>query len=293
MSLRISALLPDRSDRRQVMCVEHLQPFQHGAQQPGDRNQLAGNRRGQSDAVELIVAAGEQAAHFRRADAARLPVRGVEPEIVPQDHSARLEHPQHLTRHVALHAVIQDRGVNGVLQRQVEGTGLVREVLPIGAGQRQVRQPPVRFPKAVRQQISPVQAGRGCPISQIFQQHPASPTANFQHVSSSQRVVSPSTQQAQNLALALLVDEQIGRVEKGVDVAARQTPLAVGVFEAQAGQVVTWRVRHRGSDFPFVSYNLFVQGFSYAETGNLSQRIYQRFHRADQSLVFRFYQHSQ
>ncbi len=65
------------------MRIEDFQAFQKQAQTPRDGSQFAGDGRREGDAMKFITAIGEEAFDLCRADAARLRVGGVEPEIVP------------------------------------------------------------------------------------------------------------------------------------------------------------------------------------------------------------------
>ena len=74
-------------------------------------------------------------------------------------------------------------------------------------------------------------------IAEIFQQHPTAPTAHFQDATLIQGIEPESAQGLERHALTLLRHEKMSCVEERVDVAARQTALAVGVFSAQAVEV--------------------------------------------------------
>jgi len=117
------------------MAVENAQFFQRQRQTPRERRQAACQRRGQGDAFEVERAAWEQVLDFLRADAARLRVGGVPPEIVPQDQALRLCDPEHFTSDVAFQVVVEDGRKNGKLHRNVETVRCIGQVLPICTGE--------------------------------------------------------------------------------------------------------------------------------------------------------------
>ena len=65
------------------MGVEDLQVFQEQRQHPGNWHNTPRNGRRESNAMKFITTIREQALDLSRADAARLRVGGVEPEVVP------------------------------------------------------------------------------------------------------------------------------------------------------------------------------------------------------------------
>lgn len=74
------------------MGVEDFQAFEEVTQSPGDGREFAGDGRGEGDLAEFAAAVGKQLFDLRRADAARLRVDGVEPEVVGEDEVIRLVH---------------------------------------------------------------------------------------------------------------------------------------------------------------------------------------------------------
>ena len=122
------------------MRIEDFQALQQQTKPPGERRQPARERRRQGDACEGKGATWKQAPDLGWPDAARLRVGRVEPEIIPQDHPAWPGDPQQLARQIALDFLIQDGGENRELHAQVKTVRRVRQVLPVGAGQRQASQ---------------------------------------------------------------------------------------------------------------------------------------------------------
>jgi len=80
----------------------------------------------------------KESADFSRADSFYVGVGWIEPVIIPQDQSIRVEYPAHLSGDVALYGIVQNGSEDGALQDQVKTAVRVGQILPIGAGQRQV-----------------------------------------------------------------------------------------------------------------------------------------------------------
>jgi len=72
------------------MSVEDFQVFEEQCQHPRERHNAPRDGRSERDAMKFITTIGEQPFDLRRANAARLRVDRVEPEVVPEDHAARL-----------------------------------------------------------------------------------------------------------------------------------------------------------------------------------------------------------
>lgn len=92
--------------------------------------------------MKFISAIGKQVFDLRRADAVRLRIGRVEPEVVGEDHAAGLprlgfgtsQHTQHIGADIAADLGIKNGGNCRVLQDQVEGLGWIWQGLSICIG---------------------------------------------------------------------------------------------------------------------------------------------------------------
>lgn len=92
--------------------------------------------------MKFIIAIGKQVFDLRRTDAVRLPIGGVKPEVVGEDHASGLsrlgvgtsENTQHVSTNIAADLGIKNGGNCRVLQDQIEGPGWIRQGLPICIG---------------------------------------------------------------------------------------------------------------------------------------------------------------
>jgi hypothetical protein len=94
ISHQLSVISGQWSNRNQVVGIEDFQAFEKQAQSPGERNEPARNGRSEGDAMKFITAIGKQLLDFFGADAARLRIGGVEPEVIREDHAAGFENTQ-------------------------------------------------------------------------------------------------------------------------------------------------------------------------------------------------------
>lgn len=91
-----------------------------------------------------------------------------------------------------------------------------------------------------RQQVQAVQVYLLTPISQVFEQDAAIATAHFEDALPLQWENATLPQGCKHLPGALLGRKEVGEVERRVEVAPDEAARAVGVFGAEAGEVVGW-----------------------------------------------------
>lgn len=219
------------------MGVEDRQAFKQQGKLPGERGEKTSDWRSQGGPAENPPAVREQTAHLLRADAARLRVGRVEPEIVPHHPAAWAQHAQQFLGNVLLERRVEQRAEGGVLERQVEAGGGVGQALTVGADERRGGQSAAGFLQAVGEQVEPVQVRGPRAVVEIFDQHAARAAAYFQDLQFLQVGQADLAQQPQGLALALLQGEQGGWIEGRVQVAPCQAAGTIGVFEAQAVEI--------------------------------------------------------
>jgi len=124
------------------MAIEDFQAFQKQGKHPRDWHNTPREGRREGDAMKFVTAIGKQLPDFFWADAARLRISGIEPEVVPEDQAAGLsrggvgtsEYTQQFGANIAANLRIENGGNGGVLQNQVEGLGWERQGLSICIG---------------------------------------------------------------------------------------------------------------------------------------------------------------
>ena len=90
------------------MGVEQLQAFQEESQYPGDLYHASGNRRGQRNSVKFKDTVRKKPTNLRRANAARLRVGGIEPEVVREDETGGFKDAEQFAADILSNIRIQD-----------------------------------------------------------------------------------------------------------------------------------------------------------------------------------------
>lgn len=202
--------------------------------------------------MKIEGAAGEEGFYLGGTDAAGLRIGGVEPEVVPEDEAAGQEHTQHFGSKAGFEGVIEDGGEYGELEDEIEGGGGIGKVTAIGDGEGQVGEAVMGVFDPVGEQVGAVEtSGLGTQAEELLE-HPAAATAELEDVLAVEAAEAVLFEEGDDCTLPLLVNEESGFVEGGIDVAAGETTLAVGVFGSQAGEIsllwihILWKKRSIG-----------------------------------------------
>lgn len=237
------------TDGGEVVGVEDFQAFEEVTQSPGDGREFAGDGRGEGDLAEFAAAVGKQLFDLRRADAARLRVDGVEPEVIGEDEAGGFEDAQQVAADAAPQVGVQNGGEGRELQEHVEGARREGQAASVRVDEAAAGQAFAGGGKPVEKQVHAKQVGGTRPEGEELRQHAPAAAAHFEDAQAGEVGQSQPTQGVHHRPLAGLDGKQVGVIEGGVIVAAREAPGAVGIFRAEAGEVIRlvhWRIEAPG-----------------------------------------------